>query len=441
MKNSLTRITAVLLAFALALAFAPSGETKRAYADVSVGEITNVAFDENGIMTWDPVPDVSEYLLMIDGYEAEVLTETSFDINSEIDMLIEYGQIENKGNHKIYIETNHIESMYSWIGTYKHFYQNKEVDTVFRYFGNSRYETSLMVADAFKEKRGLEKLDSVIIAYGKNYADALAGSCLSFNANAPIPLVDGNQSHITAMQDYIKNNVTAGGTIYILGGTAIVPDSVKNGLSNYNFKRLWGPDRYETNLQILAEASNIVPWFPDELIVCSGTGFADSLSAAATGKPIMLVRGSSLTSGQAQYLENLSKRKELFIRVVGGTGVVSKNIFSQLKSYGTVYRIGGKDRYETSQLFADHYFNADVSAAVLAFGGNFPDGLCGGSLANAMGAPLILTANGKTSAAENYVIGNGISYGAVLGGPTLISDASAKAIFDVSPDSNVVTAQ
>jgi putative cell wall-binding protein len=217
-----------------------------------------------------------------------------------------------------------------------------------------------------------------------------------------------------------------------------VPESVKDGLSGYNFKRLGGSDRYETNLQILSEGGDIVPWFASDIIVCSGTGFADSLSAAATGDPIMLVKGNSLTAGQMQYLQTLSSAKKLFITVVGGTGAVSKNIFTQLKAYGDVYRVGGKDRYETSQLFAEHYFDAITSSAVLAFGGNFPDGLCGGSLANSMGAPLILTANGKTSAAENYVRGNGISYGAVLGGTTLISDASAKAIFDVSEDSNVV---
>ena len=403
MKRSLMRITVLLLVLCMTVAFMPSGVTNTAFAEVGSGLINNVNIDENGIMTWDPVPDVSEYIIIIDGYEAGIARETSFDIASEIDELIGYGQIDNKGNHKIYIETYHVGSAYSWIGTYRHFYQNVETDTVFRYFGDSRYETALMVADAFKQRRELDKFKSAIIADGRNYADALAGSYLSFNANAPILLVDTNQSHITAVQDYIRANVEAGGTIYLLGGAAVVPESVKDGLSGYNFKRLGGSDRYETNLQILSEGGDIVPWFASDIIVCSGTGFADSLSAAATGDPIMLVKGNSLTAGQMQY-----------------------------------YRVGGKDRYETSQLFAEHYFDAITSSAVLAFGGNFPDGLCGGSLANSMGAPLILTANGKTSAAENYVRGNGISYGAVLGGTTLISDASAKAIFDVSEDSNVV---
>ena len=60
---------------------------------------------------------------------------------------------------------------------------------------------------------------------------------------------------------------------------------------------------------------------------------------------------------------------------------------------------------------------------------NFPDGLCGGPLANTMNAPLILTKSGSYSAAKGYMQANGINSGAVLGGTARIDDASAKAIF------------
>ena len=432
MKRSFKRITALLLVLCMTAAFIPSGISQMAYADVTSGVISNVSIDDNGIMTWTPVPDVAGYIIIIDGYEAEIVTEPSFDVAGEIDALIGYGQIENKGNHKIYIETYHNEIVYSWIGTYKHYYNNIEVDTVFRYYGSSRYDTSLKVAAAFKEKLELEKFNSVIIADGRNYADALAGSYLSFNANAPILLVDPRQDHISAVQEFIKANLYTGGTVYLLGGSAVVPDSVTEGLDEYNIKRLSGSDRYETNLEILYEGMDIVPWFTSDIIVCSGTGYADSLSAAASGKPIMLVKGSSLTSAQMAYLKSLSDAKKLFITVVGGTGVVSRSIFTQLKAYGDVYRVGGKDRYETSRLFAEHNFGPITSSAVLAYGGDFPDGLCGGPLANSIGAPLIITANRKTENAVTYIKGNEISYGFVLGGPALISDDSVKAIFDVS---------
>ena len=99
-----------------------------------------------------------------------------------------------------------------------------------------------------------------------------------------------------------------------------------------------------------------------------------------------------------------------------------------LTAYGKVSRIGGQNRFETSVNVARALFDKP-QAAVLAYGQTFPDGLCGGALAHSMNGPLILVANGKTQYAEAYMKEKGISAGAVLGGPALISDASANAIF------------
>ena len=71
-------------------------------------------------------------------------------------------------------------------------------------------------------------------------------------------------------------------------------------------------------------------------------------------------------------------------------------------------------------------------SAVVADAWNFPDGLCGGPLANTMNAPLILTKSGSYSAAKGYMQANGIHFGAILGGTARIDDASAKAIFGVN---------
>jgi hypothetical protein len=68
-------------------------------------------------------------------------------------------------------------------------------------------------------------------------------------------------------------------------------------------------------------------------------------------------------------------------------------------------------------------------SCVLAYGMDFPDGLCGGALAHAMNGPLILTANNRTQAATAYVYRTDIKDVKVLGGPALISDASVKLIF------------
>ena len=59
-----------------------------------------------------------------------------------------------------------------------------------------------------------------------------------------------------------------------------------------------------------------------------------------------------------------------------------------------------------------------------------PDGLCGGPLAMAMDAPLILTKTDRQSAAKNYIQNKNIKNGAVLGGASLIDDDTAMDIFD-----------
>ena len=305
-------------------------------------------------------------------------------------------------------------------------------EEVYRVYGSNRYETSLKVADAFKEELGVEQFDTVILADGRNYADALAGSYLSYVRKAPILLVGPGSNHIAALQSYIKANLKKGGQIYMLGGPAVVPDSAIAGLSGYMTRRLGGANRYETNLMILKEAAKYDEGTFNDVIVCTGTNFADSLSASAAGRPILLVK-TALTDDQLAYLAS-NRNKKFYI--VGGTGAVSEQIEATVKKYGDTERLGGSTRYDTSVLVAEALFERP-SAGVVAYGQNFPDGLCGGALAYSKDAPLILAANGKIDAAVKYANDAGIVFGAVLGGPTLIDDPSAKKIFGLAANAEI----
>ena len=180
-----------------------------------------------------------------------------------------------------------------------------------------------------------------------------------------------------------------------------------------------GENRYETNLKILEEAGAA----GQEILVCSGTGFADSLSASAVKKPILLV-GKTLTADQKEFLESIGGQ----FTIIGGVNSVSAAVEEALSSFGTVERIGGDSRYETSVLVAERYFDAPA-AAVVAGALNFPDGLCGGPLAGALNAPLILTAANNEAKAAAYVAEYGITRGIILGGSTMVSDKSIDIIF------------
>ena len=97
-------------------------------------------------------------------------------------------------------------------------------------------------------------------------------------------------------------------------------------------------------------------------------------------------------------------------------------------------RVAGENRYKTSVKVAEKFIQAP-EAAVLAYARNFPDGLCGGPVAYALGDPLILTDNVDPSAADGYV--KNMAAGIVIGGEGLISDTAARAIFDLTADAEI----
>ena len=292
--------------------------------------------------------------------------------------------------------------------------------TVYRVFGANRYETSKGIADMLAEVNGTDKFTSVIVASGTNFPDALAGSYLAAVTGAPILLTAANRS---IDMTWFRENVAQDAQVYILGGTAVVSENTEKQLKDYQVERLAGATRYETNLLILKKAMSLGGSTKD-LLVSTGSNFADSLSASATGKAILLV-GNTLNSEQKSFLASSSWEN---IYILGGTGAVAAGIEGQLAAYGPVTRISGKDRYETSVQIAECFF-PEADSAILAYAKNFPDGLCGGPLAYSMDAPLILTQTGKEALPAGYTANTGIDSGAVLGGEGLISNASVKKIF------------
>ncbi len=301
---------------------------------------------------------------------------------------------------------------------------------VTRLAGSNRWATSLLVADEMKANLDVEKFDAIIIASGNGFADALAGSYLSTVKSAPILLSWGNGGKFEYLDtdniDYIKENLAEGGTVYLLGGTSAVPELYETELSDYEVKRLGGKDRFETNLMILEEAGVAEG---SEILVCTSTNFADSLSASATGKPILLVFNESgkLYGDQPDFLAGL---ENCTFTVIGGESAVSEDLAAAIGAYGEVTRLAGGNRFETSVLVAEKYFEAPETA-VLAYAWNYPDGLCGGALAYTLDAPLILTMTKYEAEAAAYSEAVGLTAGIVLGGEGLISDASARMIFPV----------
>ena len=292
-----------------------------------------------------------------------------------------------------------------------------------RIYGDNRVETSFEVADALKEVLGITKFDSILIANGNNFADALAGAYLASQKNAPILLYRAGFE--TEILTYIRNNMTSGGTIYILGGTAAVPQVMEDTLSGLKVKRLYGSNRFETNMEIL-KAAGVTG---EEILIATGYEYADCLSASATGLPVLLVNTNNgkLTDSQIAFLE---AHADNTYTIIGGTGAVSEDLKEAIEDVigREVCRVFGNSREETSVKVAETYFDAP-DYVLLAFSRGFPDGLCGGPLAHAMNAPLLLINAGKEADAAAYVKDNGVTSGAILGGTAVVSEASGRIVF------------
>ena len=317
-----------------------------------------------------------------------------------------------------------------------------------RIAGNDRYDTAIKIAEEMRVL-GNGKWDNVVIACGTNFADALGGTYLAIKNNAPILLVNTSDSVMNRVADEIAKKMEPSGQVFILGGPGAVSQKMESilndraGVSLSQIKRFAGSNRYDTNLLIL-EYCGITD--SKGLMFCSGTSFADALSASAVGMPIMLV-SKRLTANQQDYLNILNKdNREILWYIIGGPGAVSEELGRDLMMIRQVQipyrRIEGSDRFATSRAIANEFFEKSNGGApyttnydlVLAYGRNFPDGLAGGVLAYQLNAPLFLVDNKNYAHAGSHRFYYGEFRAFVLGGPSLISDETTNWIMHCTWD-------
>ncbi|QXE19741.1 cell wall-binding repeat-containing protein [Clostridium sp. 001] len=294
----------------------------------------------------------------------------------------------------------------------------KTTYNVTRLAGNNRYETSEKIADNFENGT----VQSVIIASGKDFPDALGGSVLSKIYNAPILLLNDDFKNSSNAVDYIQNHLSKSGNIYILGGTSSVSDdfvSYIKGLGYGNVTRFGGSNRFETNKSII-NSMNVQKGTP--LVITNGWGFADALSVSSVAScykyPIFMIDNGKLSESNKDIISSIQPSK---IFVIGGQSSVSDSVVNEVKNLqpsltdSNIVRIGGETRYDTS-LNICKYFNSNSNSAVLANGANFPDALSGSALASKLSAPIMLTDGRDISKQKSYIDEKGYNDVFLLGG-------------------------
>ena len=192
--------------------------------------------------------------------------------------------------------------------------------------------------------------------------------------------------------DYIKNHMTAGGTVTIVGGVGVINQKVEQWLHNagYHVNRIGGKDRFDTDSLIV---NNLAVSHGTPVIIASGNDFPDALGvaslAASKGWPILL-SGSNQLSETAQNFVSTDQPTNIYI--VGGKGVLHDSVQTALQSAAPsaqIQRFGGQDRFETlSQILTKFYPNP--TQIYLANGLDFADALSGSTLAAQNNAPILL---------------------------------------------------
>jgi len=286
-----------------------------------------------------------------------------------------------------------------------------EASNVTRASGADRYATAIAVSQTgFLD----HSASAVVLATGDEYPDALVGTPLAAAKAGPLLLTHG-ASLPAATKSEIQRVLKPGGTVYVLGGTAVVPQAVADSLVDLGYKvvRYSGQDRYGTAVKV-AEALGS----PATVLLATGRGFADALAAgtgaAKAGGAVLLTDGDSLPDVTVAYLKSFHGT----LQAVGGPAA---------SAVPTAKPLVGADRYQTSVAVAQALFPNPTGVGV-ATGSAFPDALAGGALLGKLGQPLVLASpSGLSRKVTEYLTGvKGTAITARLFGGTGVLPASVQ---------------
>lgn len=300
-----------------------------------------------------------------------------------------------------------------------------------RIAGQDRYNTASAISKTYQ---AYGTSDTVFIATGLNYPDALAGAAAAGKVGAPVLLV-GKSVPATTLNELSRLKPTH---IVILGGTGVVSAAMESQLRSYapDVTRYGGSDRYGT-ARLIAE--HFFAGGADTVFVATGKNFPDALAGAAiaghVSAPILLVDGGSkLPASTAAALSALHPKQ---IAILGGTGVVPVLTENQLKPFASVgvSRYAGADRYATAAAIAKAYYSGGANIAMVATGENFPDALAGAAPAATLAAPILLVKASSVPASTLSALSATVNPHsiAVLGGTGVVSDAVKAQLSTLTP--------
>jgi len=265
---------------------------------------------------------------------------------------------------------------------------------VVRIAGTDRYRTAVEVS---RETFAAGSARTVVLATGRDFADALSASGLAGAFRSPLLLTSGLGA---TLEQSVRDELVRLGAeeIVIIGGEGAVSSAIESSLGqSYRVRRIGGNNRYHTAALVASEVAVPRPGsrFSGQAFIARGDSFADALSAAplaySQGMPILLVLPNQLPEHTAAAITSLGISSTF---VVGGEGAVGTAVTSALPKGVTWKRIAGTCRFTTAEALLREARSRGWtcnSVVGVATGQNFPDALGGGAAAGARNGAILLT--------------------------------------------------
>jgi putative cell wall-binding protein len=237
---------------------------------------------------------------------------------------------------------------------------------VTRINGSDRYATGVEVLKAVRQARATS--DTVIVATGQNFPDALSIGPWAYATSSPVVLANGqgllNEDEVRAIREASSIR-----RILLVGGSAVVSDDVAKQLGpSYAVERLGGTDRYDTSARVAVweVGSGTLGWGAP--VLATGKDFPDALAAASLGgrkRSVVLVANSSADAS----LRELRAHKDAVTGgyLCGGVGVMpisdpfGSTLRASLESPTSERRVVTFGGYEIRQSVADALMDATES--------------------------------------------------------------------------------
>jgi putative cell wall-binding protein len=256
--------------------------------------------------------------------------------------------------------------------------------------------------------------NAVVLVDSSDAIDGLTGAPLAAAVRAPL-LYTGSASAPASVLAEIHRLLGSSGKVYLLGGAAVISDSVETQLQGvgYTTQRIAGADRYATAVAIANEIVS-VEGTVNTAFEATGLGYADALAAApaaahASGV-VLLTLGGTQSAATAAWL---SAHAGVARYAVGGPAVAADP---------GATAVSGADRYATAVDVAKRFFPS-ATALALANGTAWPDAAVAAVNGALSDSPLLLvTTEGLPNAVMTWLGANPLGSVTAYGGTTRIGD-------------------